>query len=137
MNRMELFNSGKYLQLDEIVDVKSLFGNVKELILDDSFAIKSRFLSDAKELTRLTLSTLSFKRVNAFLSNQYPKLQSLSMNKRRTESHTVKLNSISNFWKCHPYLLEMELIGCGVYDLSSIAKLLSPAEKTIHLRLWL
>lgn len=122
LNRMCLINCGKYLQPDKVNDATSLFRNVKELILDNSFAVESRFLCDAAELTRLTLRMMSFKRVNAFLSNDYPKLQSLAVNKRYTDSRAVKKRDISPFWKRHPHLLELELSGSGVYDMSSIGE---------------
>lgn len=57
LDRMELRHC-YYLQSDDIVDAKALFRNVKELILEDSPRIHAPFLSDAKELTRLTLNGL-------------------------------------------------------------------------------
>lgn len=116
LNQLEL-RCCQTLEPDEIVDARALFRNVKDLVLIRSAAISGSFLSDAKKLTRLNLNWSSFANVVKFLANDYPKLESLSLNNRRMDSTEI---DIIEFLKRHPNLTELELSGGGVFDLSSI-----------------
>lgn len=120
LERLELQNLGA-LHRDEIVDARSRlwFGNVKELILDDSAGIDGNFLSYAKKLTRLDLICHPSKDVVKFLLKDYPQLQSLTLHL----DGRANVDAVT-FLKRHPNLTELELLGGGVYDLLSIGECL-------------
>lgn len=105
------------LQPNEINDGKQLFRNIKELILDNSSAIDSRFLSDAKQLTQFYLFRFYATKVVKYLSNEYPRLQKLILDNNLLSWGKIK---IVKFLKRYPKLIELELNGSGKYDFSSI-----------------
>lgn len=107
------------LQPEKIINATALFRNVKELILIDSKAIDDFFLSDAKKLIRLTLEEYNPKAVVKFLSNDYPQLQALAVRNQEVGRNKI---DIVGFLKRHPNVIELELRGGGVYDLSSIGE---------------
>lgn len=106
------------LQLDDTVDVKTFFRNMKELTLCESYAVDGSILSDAKKLTRLTLNEYYSKHAAKFLLNNYPELQTLSIDIHLIEKCGI---DITEFLKRHPQLTGLELTG-GVYDLTSIGE---------------
>lgn len=107
-----------YLQPNENINARNLFRNVKELILDNSSAIESSVLSDAKQLCRLTLIWLPATLAVKFLSIDYPQLQSLTLHMHNQQLERNKVNIIY-FLKRHPNVTEVELLG--EYDLSFIS----------------
>lgn len=120
LQRLELRNC-EYLQPDKIIDSRALFRHVKELILFKSQAIIGCFLHDAKQLTRLKLQLFHFSDVNQILSNNYPRLQTLTLNQPQRRDRDDEIDIIG-FLKRHRYLNELEFVGgCG-NDLSRIGK---------------
>jgi len=118
------------LQSDEIVNATSLFCNVKELTLNDSSAIEGRFLSDAKQLTRLTLTDISSTQIVEMLAHDYPALQSLTL--VNIDYDVIEID-LADFWRRHPNLVELDLRGSGYkYDLSWIDEC-SPALRKLTL----
>lgn len=118
LEKLEL-RSCKYLHADGIVDARPLFSNVKELILYDSNAIDGSSLSDAKELTRLTLTGFHSTNIVKFLANDYPKLRVFSLNQPKNRDDHI---DILQFLKRHPNLVELELRDGGAYNLSTIGE---------------
>lgn len=125
LDRLELRNC-KYLDRDEVkvIDARELFRNVKDLVLDVSFAVNSSFLSDAKQLTRISLQWISPMNVVKYLSNDYPQLQSLTLKFFGTSQ--IDINA---FLKRHRNLIEMELHGGQGYDFSSFYEYCSMLSK--------
>lgn len=121
--RLELINCGG-LDFSRTTDTKGPFQNLKELVWYDSRAPNHIFLSNVDELTQLTIKWKNSTMVSEFLSNNYPKLQSLTLEM----SPNLYLNleeqriDINGFLKRHPNLIELQLSEGGKYDLSSIGE---------------
>lgn len=125
VERLVLMNC-KTLQPDKIVDETTLFRKVKELKLYRSPAINASFLSEAKQLTSFELPGLHARDRHPnklhFLSNDYPKLQSLSLEVAHSPMDQNQSESdIGHFIRRHPNLVELELHG-GKYHFSLIGE---------------
>lgn len=108
----------KILQSDAITDGRMLFRDVKELYLDDAGAVEGSLLADTNELKSLELNLFSSTNVIKYLSNDYPHLESLTLNNRQSDRSEI---DIVPFLKRHPDLIELELSGGGKYDFSAIS----------------
>lgn len=117
LNKLEL-NNCKILQPGKIADATALFRNTKELVVYNSPAIDSSFLSAAPELTRLSLNGFLPTRAVTFLANQYPQLEALTLN--NSEDWKWDIMNINDFLKRQPRLIELKLEGGGFYDMSKI-----------------
>lgn len=134
LERLELINL-EVLQPDEINNARTLFGQVKELILHKSSSAHRWLLSNAEQLTRLTLNGFSPAKAGQFLSNDYPLLQSLTLNNNQNRRLFSPAIDIIDFLKRHPKLNELELRGGGWYDLSLIAEC-CPSLKKLSIWKW-
>lgn len=131
LERLEL-RCCKALRLDEINDVTAIFRNVKQLLLHRSYIVEGFFLSEAKELTSLSLYGFYSTRVLDFLSNDYPNLKSITLKNSSMDWEEVQIN-INNFLQRHPTLVECHLDG---YDLDSISSVAGMSELR-KLSIWL
>lgn len=127
---LDLVNCSYLLQPDEIIDASELFRNIKVLVLENSSAINRCLLSDAKQLTELTLIGFHSKKINKILSNDYPQLEALIL---RNPSHCWNLGRIDNitFLKRHPNLTKLILNGFSKCDLLAIGECSWLRELTI------
>lgn len=106
----------------EIINPTALFRNVKQLTLDYAYGVEATFLSDAKQLTRLKLIGFDCEDVPALLSNDYPRLRSLTMTQNKSDGWKRHQININNYLKQYPQLIEFELDDGILYDFSSICK---------------
>lgn len=109
----------KAIQSYQFIDATDLFRNGKELNLNYSSAIHGSFLSDAGQLLRLSLNGFSSTDVDMFFANNYPRLQSITLNNCSVSAAKF---DIVHFLKRHPNLIVVELRGCGVYDLLNLGE---------------
>lgn len=96
-------------------NARTLFGELKELVLHETTSVSYWFLSSAEELIRLTLNGFSPSTVCGFLMNNYPKLQSLTVNNDRDHRMFSTPIHIADFLERHPQLNELDLRGGGRY----------------------
>lgn len=115
---LQLINCN-YLQSGEIIGARALFRNMKWLFFNNSSTVDRGFLSDAKQLTELSLINLYSPKVVTFLSNDYPQLQVLKLYNHRLSWGKI---GIIAFLKQHRNLIELQLDGGGKYDFSSIGE---------------
>lgn len=111
----------QHLQPDDIIDATSLFRNVKEVILetfDEWYAVDSAFLSGAKQLTTLTLKGFDSCQAYDYLSNDYRKLQSLTL-AGLDECSDDLMSLLGEF----PKLRKLSIYDCEYYSLKSLAQL--------------
>lgn len=131
------------LQMRYLKDATGLFRNVRELRLYRCDEVIASFLSDAKQLTKLTLNGFHASVAIKFLTNDFPRLQSLVLADitpdcvdmdarfnhvlRRHKSLTeiavndcpFNRNSICEL----PELKKLSITDCGGYNLDAVAKL--------------
>lgn len=122
--------------LDIITDATSLFRNDKELILNDSEAIDSSVLLNAKELIRFGLDENSSRDVVKFISNDYPKLRSLSLSTPFGGPPGPPEIDIANTLKRYTNLMELELVGGVAFNLTSIGECSTLQKITLWIPEW-
>lgn len=120
LERLELINF-ELSNPPEIDKVGTLFRELKELILHESSSVPYWILCDAK-LTRLTLNGFPPSTVSGFLINDYPQLQSLTVNNDQNRRMFPTPIHITDFLKRHPKLNELDLRGGGWYSFYQIDK---------------
>lgn len=101
------------------IDATPLFQNVKELILADSEL--TEFLSDAKQLTKLSLSAIYLSEVVKILSYDLPQLQSITLD--MDIDWDADLTELKPILMRHTGLCEFVSKDCYFDDLSFVAEL--------------
>lgn len=123
LERLEMVGISK----PENIDPTPLFRNVKELSL--SFSEVADFLSDARQLTTLTLIVMDFPDVVKILSYDLPKLQSVTLDLDNCDDED--LTELKANLKRHTGLTEFVAKNCNFDDLIFVGEL--PELKTLSI----